>query len=75
MDSGRLIYSVTQLTREIKLVLEGAFAQVWVEGEISNFKLHSSGHMYFVLKDQESVIQCAFFKDPISHKVPDERRP
>ncbi|MFA5093826.1 MAG: exodeoxyribonuclease VII large subunit [Candidatus Omnitrophota bacterium] len=62
MDSGRLVYSVTQLTREIKLVLEGAFAQVWVEGEISNFKLHSSGHMYFALKDQESVIQCAFFK-------------
>ncbi len=63
-DSGRLIYSVTQLTREIKLVLEGAFAQVWVEGEVSNFKLHSSGHMYFALKDQDSVIQCAFFKGP-----------
>ncbi|MFA6355594.1 MAG: exodeoxyribonuclease VII large subunit [Candidatus Omnitrophota bacterium] len=61
-DAGRLIYSVTQITREIKAVLDGAFPQVWVEGEVSNFKLHSSGHMYFALKDAESVIQCAFFK-------------
>ncbi|HOX09273.1 MAG TPA: exodeoxyribonuclease VII large subunit [Candidatus Omnitrophota bacterium] len=62
-DAGRLIYSVTQITREIKAVLDGAFPQVWVEGEVSNFKLHSSGHMYFALKDAESVIQCAFFRE------------
>ncbi|MFA5335098.1 MAG: exodeoxyribonuclease VII large subunit [Candidatus Omnitrophota bacterium] len=61
-DAGRLIYSVTRITREIRAVLDGAFPQVWVEGEVSNFKLHSSGHMYFALKDAESVIQCAFFK-------------
>jgi len=61
--AGRLIYSVTRLTREIKGVLEGAFSQLWVEVELSNFKLHSSGHMYFVLKDAESVINCAFFKN------------
>lgn len=60
--TGRLIYSVTQITREIKAVLEGAFTQVWVEGEVSNFKLHSSGHMYFALKDAESVLNCAFFR-------------
>lgn len=62
IQTGRLIYSVTRLTREIKSVLEDAFPQVWVEGEISNFKLHSSGHMYFALKDAESVLNCAFFK-------------
>lgn len=61
-ETGRLIYSVTRITREIKVVLESAFPQVWVEGEVSNFKLHSSGHMYFALKDAESVLNCAFFK-------------
>lgn len=60
--TGRLIYSVTQIAREVKALLEGAFTQVWVEGEVSNFKLHSSGHMYFALKDAESVLNCAFFK-------------
>ena len=62
VDTGRLIYTVTQITKEVKLVLESAFPQVWIEGEISNFKLHSSGHMYFALKDAESVLNCAFFK-------------
>ncbi len=62
VDAGRLIYTVTQITKEVKLVLESAFPQVWIEGEISNFKLHSSGHMYFALKDAESVLNCAFFK-------------
>ncbi|OGX43489.1 MAG: exodeoxyribonuclease VII large subunit, partial [Omnitrophica WOR_2 bacterium RIFCSPLOWO2_12_FULL_51_24] len=62
VETGRLIYSVTQITREIKVVLESAFPQVWVEGEVSNFKLHSSGHMYFALKDAESVLNCAFFR-------------
>ncbi|MDD5072287.1 MAG: exodeoxyribonuclease VII large subunit [Candidatus Omnitrophica bacterium] len=61
-NAGRLVYSVTQITREIKVVLEDAFPQVWVEGEVSNFKLHSSGHMYFALKDPESVLNCAFFR-------------
>jgi len=61
-ETGRLIYSVTRITREMKVVLESAFSQVWVEGEVSNFKLHSSGHMYFALKDAESVLNCAFFR-------------
>lgn len=63
VETGRLIYSVTQLTREIKAIIESSFPSVWVEGEISNFKLHySSGHIYFDLKDSESIIHCAFFK-------------
>ncbi len=62
LETGRLVYSVAQLTREIKTILEGAFTGVWVEGEVSNFKLHSSGHIYFDLKDAEAVLHCAFFK-------------
>jgi len=63
LETGRLIYSVSQLTRDIKAVLESTFTNVWVEGEVSNFTFHSSGHMYFDLKDTEAVIRCAFFRN------------
>ncbi len=54
--------SVSELTREIKSLLEGAFPEIWVEGEISNFIHHSSGHMYFTLKDREAEIRSVIFK-------------
>jgi len=56
------IYTVSRLTREIKTILENSFPRLWVEGEISNFKRHSSGHLYFTLKDQQSQISCAMWK-------------
>ena len=56
------IYSVTELTKYIRQIIEDSFPAVWVEGEISNFLRHSSGHMYFSLKDAGSVVQCAMFK-------------
>lgn len=59
----RKIYTVTELNSEIKKLIEPKFADVWVEGEISNFKIYSSGHAYFSLKDEGSQIQCAMFSD------------
>lgn len=56
------IYSVSRLTREIKELLEMSFPRLWVEGEISNFKRHSSGHLYFTLKDESSQINCAMWR-------------
>ena len=56
------VYTVSELTRYIRQIIESSFPNLWVEGEISNFVLHSSGHMYFSLKDAGSVIQCAMFK-------------
>ncbi len=56
------IYTVSELTRYIRVVLEDTFPQVWVEGEISNFTRHSSGHMYFSLKDENSVLNCVLFR-------------
>lgn len=44
------------------MLLESAFPAVWVEGEISNLTAHSSGHMYFSLKDENAVINCAMFR-------------
>ena len=56
--------SVTQLTRYISALIEGDMflSQVCVEGELSNVKLHSSGHIYFTLKDDESRISCVMFR-------------
>ena len=61
-QEGAVIYTVTQLTREIKFALEGNFPEIWIEGEVSNFKLYPSGHSYFSLKDSSSVINCVLFK-------------
>jgi len=59
-----LIFSVSQLTRYIKEVFDfdEVLSDVIVKGEVSNFKLHSSGHMYFTLKDNEAKIKCVMFK-------------
>jgi len=54
--------SVAELTAQIKTLLEGRFLDVWVQGEISNFLRHSSGHWYFTLKDESASIQCASFR-------------
>jgi len=56
------VYSVRQLNREAKRLLEGSFPAIWVSGEISRFTHHSSGHMYFDLKDADASISCALFR-------------
>ena len=61
-NSGAHIYTVSELTRGIKSVLQSSFGAVWVEGEISNFIAHQSGHMYFSIKDAGSVLACAMFR-------------
>ncbi len=58
----RQVYTVSRLTREIKELLEMSFPRLWVEGEISNFKRHSSGHLYFTLKDDKAQINCAMWR-------------
>ncbi|MCB9800052.1 MAG: exodeoxyribonuclease VII large subunit [Candidatus Omnitrophica bacterium] len=60
-DQDKRIYTVSQINREIRMILETRFAQFWIEGEVSNFKHHSSGHMYFSLKDNSSQIGAVFF--------------
>lgn len=58
------IYTVAQLNQEMKLLLETHpnFRNVFVRGEISNFKLHTSGHCYFSLKDRDAAISCVMFR-------------
>lgn len=56
------IYTISRLNSEVKGLLEGSFATVWVEGEISSFAAPGSGHWYFNLKDQQAQVRCAMFK-------------
>ncbi len=60
--SSRPILTVSQLTTEIKSLLERNFLHVWVEGEISNFRLPGSGHFYFTLKDDSAQIRGVMFR-------------
>lgn len=61
LKKNKHIYTVSQITRDIKLVLENTFGEVWVEGEVSNFRAHESGHLYFSLKDEGAVLAAAIF--------------
>jgi exodeoxyribonuclease VII large subunit len=58
------VYSVSEISKYIKALIEndGFLAGVWIKGEVSNFTLHSSGHMYFSLKDQFSRLRCVMFR-------------
>jgi exodeoxyribonuclease VII large subunit len=60
------IFTVGELTRQIRATLETKFRAVWVQGEISNYKLHPSGHQYFTLKDQRAQIACVIWRDTVS---------
>ena len=55
-------YTVAEITREIKELLEMSFPTVRIEGEISNFTRHSSGHLYFTLKDELAQLKCVMWK-------------
>lgn len=59
---ARQILRPAQLNALARDLLEGSFAQVWVEGEISNYSRPASGHLYFTLKDDRAQVRCALFK-------------
>ncbi len=62
-ESKKHIYNVSELTRNIRGILENSFPSLWVEGEVSNVRLPSSGHLYFTLKDAESQLKCVMFRN------------
>ena len=59
------VLTVAELTRPSAASLETKFGAVWVQGEISNYKMHPSGHQYFTLKDQRAAIACVIFRDTL----------
>ncbi len=58
----RQVFSVSQVNRKVKSLLEGEIGSAWIEGELSNFIKAASGHWYFTLKDSSAQIKCALFK-------------
>ncbi len=56
------VLSVEALNHQIRQLIEGELPSVWVQGEVSNFKAHSSGHFYFSLKDSKSQIRAVMFR-------------
>src|SRR3977135_2960342 len=59
------VLTVAELPRAIRGLLETRFGAVWVQGEISNYKKHPSGHQYFTLKDQRAAIACIIFRNTL----------
>ncbi len=59
-------YSVSQFSKSIKLIIEDAFGYIRIKGEVSNFKKSSAGHLYFNLKENDSLISAVCFKNNAS---------
>src|SRR3989442_12371585 len=59
----RKIYSVSELSFEIREMLERRFIDVWVEGELSNYKTSTAGHIYFTLKDKAAQLPAVCFRN------------
>ncbi len=58
------VFTVTEINRYVKSLMQSdpGLRDLWVSGEISNFKHHRSGHMYFTVKDSSSALRCVFFR-------------
>ncbi len=63
MNTEKTIFTVSQLNRRTKQLLETHLPLIWVSGEISNLAKPSSGHWYFSLKDQQAQVRCAMFRN------------
>jgi exodeoxyribonuclease VII large subunit len=67
MASEKNVMTITEITRQIKFSLESSFPRVWVEGEISNFKQHTSGHLYFTLKDEGAQLSALMWRSRVAN--------
>ena len=61
-EQARAVHTVSEITRNIKKILENAYPAVWVEGEVSNLSCPSSGHVYFTLKDKSAELKAVLFR-------------
>ena len=65
----RQVLTVSELTGQVRRLLEQQLGQVWVGGEITNLRAQSSGHVYFTLKDAAAQISCVLFRgEPVPHR-------
>jgi exodeoxyribonuclease VII large subunit len=68
-EQTRKVLSVSELTMQVKRLLEKSVGSVWVTGEVTNLRAQSSGHMYFTLKDAGAQLSCVLFsREKVSHR-------
>src|SRR5580765_6134304 len=63
--SSRKVFSVSDLTWQIRQLLETQVGRVWVMGEVTNLRVQNSGHIYFTLKDANAKLGCVLFRGEI----------
>ncbi len=69
-EPTRRVLSVSELTTQVKRLLEKQIGSLWVSGEITNLRAQSSGHMYFTLKDAGSQLSCVLFRqEPVPQRA------
>lgn len=62
MNRNTNVYQVSQLSEEMRRLMETSYPEIWIEGELSSLSAPVSGHLYFSLKDERSQLRCAMFK-------------
>ena len=62
MPPADKVYSITEISRSVRRLLESHLGEVWVEGEVSNHRAQVSGHQYFTLKDESAQLNCVLFR-------------
>jgi exodeoxyribonuclease VII large subunit len=62
-DNARTVYTVSELSGEIRQLIERRFPDVWVEGEVSNLRRSAAGHLYFTLKDAKAQLPAVCFRN------------
>jgi exodeoxyribonuclease VII large subunit len=67
MASEKTVLTVSDITRQIKQSLETSFPRIWIQGEISNFKQHTSGHLYFTLKDEGAQLSAVMWRSRVAN--------
>src|SRR5580700_7533657 len=68
-DATRKVLSISELTAQVRRLLEKQVGSIWVSGEVTNLRAQSSGHIYFTLKDANAQIACVLFRgEPVPHR-------
>ena len=62
MSHSVTVYQVSELSNEMRRLMERSYPEIWIEGELSSLSAPASGHLYFSLKDNQSQLRCAMFK-------------
>src|SRR5450631_3950310 len=68
-EQARRVLSVSELTAQVRSLLEKQIGAIWVTGEVTNFRAQSSGHIYFTLKDAAAQLGCVLFsREKVPHR-------